>query len=350
MLYINGTVCLSPQPTSDTSAFLPEVKEYHSNKIYCIDVDYSKFFDAGSMRRMGRIIKFGVTAGILALKDAAIETPGAISTGTGYGLMDISQKFLNSVIDSGETIVSPTSFIQSTHNTVSSNIALMVGCHAHNNTFAHRGFSFESVLTDAILLGKEGYDNILVGAYDEVSDHSYRSMIRMDMLREGPCSNLKLFSESERGTIAGEGAAFFVLAKQKNDNTYGAIKACKIFMAPADADDLKQTVLRFLSDNGLSPKDIDIVLSGHCGDAKSDRLNNILIRDSFREQSILVFKHLCGEYMTASSFATWLVAKMMKTQTVPTVLYRENRNREPRNILVYNSLKANHSLMLFANV
>ncbi len=264
--------------------------------------------------------------------------------------MDISQKFLNSVIDSGETIVSPTSFIQSTHNTVSSNIALMVGCHAHNNTFAHRGFSFESVLTDAILLGKEGYDNILVGAYDEVSDHSYRSMIRMDMLREEPCSNLKLFSESERGTIAGEGAAFFVLAKQKNDNTYGAIKACKIFMAPADADDLKQTVLRFLSDNGLSPKDIDIVLSGHCGDAKSDRLNNILIRDSFREQSILVFKHLCGEYMTASSFATWLVAKMMKTQTVPTVLYRENRNREPRNILVYNSLKANHSLMLFANV
>src|SRR5256885_61884 len=175
-LYINGISAISPQVTFENSVFLPEVKEYTANKMYVLDADYSKFFDAVSIRRMSRLVKFGSAAGLEALKDAGIRAPGAISTGTGYGLIEVSQKFLTSVIESNETIVSPTAFIQSTHNTISSNIALLCGCHAHNNTFSHKGFSFESALTDAFLLSKENVDNILVGAYDEVSEYRYDYM------------------------------------------------------------------------------------------------------------------------------------------------------------------------------
>ncbi|MCW5906486.1 MAG: beta-ketoacyl synthase chain length factor [Chitinophagales bacterium] len=350
MLYINGTVCISPQNTSDNSVFLPEVKPYTGNKIYCVDVDYTKFFDPGSIRRMGRLIKFGTAAGMLTLKDAGVETPGAISTGTGYGLMDVSQKFLHNVIDSNETSVSPTSFIQSTHNTVSSNIALMSGCHAHNNTFAHRGFSFESSLLDAFLLAKEGYDNILVGAYDEVSDHSYRSMKRLGLLREEPCTNTELFTAEQKGTIAGEAAAFFLLSKEKNENTYGAFAGCKTFSAPANADELKSITTAFLSANNLSANELDVVVSGHCGDSRLDALNEALIDSLFTQQTILVYKQLCGEYMTSSAFAAWLAARIMKLQSIPETLIKVNRQRQPKNILLYNSHRGNHALLLFKHV
>lgn len=347
-MYINGTVCLSPQHTSDNSVFLPEVKEYAGNKMLCVDIDYTTFFDPGSLRRMGRLIKFGTAAGMLTLKDAGVKVPGAISTGTGYGLLDVSQKFLNNVIDSHETAVSPTAFIQSTHNTVSSNIALMSGCHEHNNTFAHRGFSFESALLDAFLLEKEGYDNILVGAYDEVSDHSYRSMKRMNLLREEPCTNLEFYNGT--GTIAGEGAAYLLLSKEKTESTYGKLVGVKTFSKPANQNELEQTVLAFLKEQQTSVEQLDVIISGHCGDAALDKENNNLMASLFAQQTILVYKHLCGEYMTSSAFGAWLAAKMMKTQTIPASVILENRKRQPKNILLYNSHRGNYALMLFKHV
>src|ERR1043165_8957999 len=115
-MYINGIGCISPQAAFDNSVFLPEVKEYTTNRLACIDTDYTKFFDAGSVRRMGRLMKYGTAAGLIALNDAGIKVPGAISTGTALGLPEISQKFLRSTIEVEETTVSPTAFIQSTHN------------------------------------------------------------------------------------------------------------------------------------------------------------------------------------------------------------------------------------------
>ena len=85
-LFINGIGCISPQRTFNNAEFLPDVKEYTTNRMVCVDADYSKFFDAGSIRRMGRLMKYGTAAGLIALRDAGITAPGAISTGTGLGL------------------------------------------------------------------------------------------------------------------------------------------------------------------------------------------------------------------------------------------------------------------------
>lgn len=346
-LYINGTGCISPQQTFDSSVFLPEVKEYSTNKLYCIDPDYTKFFDPGSIRRMGRLIKFGTAAGMLALKDADIKVPGAISTGTGFGLIEVSQKFLTDLIVSNETIVSPTSFIQSTHNTISSNIALLCGCHAHNNTFSHKGFSFESALTDARLLSAENVDNILVGAYDEVSAYRYDYMKYIGELRKEPCSNLDIYGAKSNGIIFGEGAAFFVLSKEKKENTYGAFVNNKTFYKPESSDEIRNHILSFLKENNLSLTDIDIVITGICGDKVIDEARIELNQSFFTTPTIVAYKHLCGEYMTSSAFAFWLASKIMRTQQIPDAVILENRSRPPKNILLYNSHKVNHSLMLF---
>ncbi len=346
-LYINGIGCISPQNTFDNTVFLPEVKEYSSNRLACVDADYSKFFDAGSIRRMGRLMKYGTAAGLIALRDAAIETPGAISTGTALGLPEVSQKFLRSLIEVEETIVSPTTFIQSTHNTVSSNIALLCKCFSHNNTFSHKGFSFESALTDAQLLALENIDNILVGAYDEVSDYKYAAMKKTNELMQEPCSNLDIYGQEKNGIIAGEGAAFFVLDKEKNENTYGSFIGNKTFYKPESNQAIKNRILSFLEEHNSSLYDIDVVITGISGAKEVDdtriELNNTL----FKTQTIVAYKHLCGEYMTSSAFAFWLASKMMKIQQIPAAVILENRNRSTKTILLYNSHKHNHSLMLF---
>ncbi len=347
VLYINGVGCISPQRTFDNSEFLPEVKEYTANRMACIDPDYTKFFDSGSVRRMGRLMKYGTAAGLIALKDAGITTPEAITTGTGLGLPEISQKFLRSLIEVEETIVSPTAFIQSTHNTVSSNIALLCSCYGHNNTFSHKGFSFESALMDARLLAAEGIDNILIGAYDEVSDYKYAAMKKVGELRPEPCSSLDVYGKKGNGIIAGEGGAFFVMAKQKTANTYGSLIGAKTFFDPENAAEIKKQILDFLAGEGIQLSEIDVVVTGINGDAKNDETAVELNTNLFTAQTLLAYKHLCGEYMTSSAFAFWLISKILKTQQIPESTILENCNRKPQNILLYNSHKANHSLMLF---
>jgi 3-oxoacyl-(acyl-carrier-protein) synthase len=78
-MYINGLSCISPQPTFD-SGFPFEVKAYDTPRLNCIEPDYSHYIDAKASRRMGRLLKYGTTAGLQALKDAGVACPDAIST------------------------------------------------------------------------------------------------------------------------------------------------------------------------------------------------------------------------------------------------------------------------------
>ena len=60
--------------------------------------------------------------------------------------------------------------MQSTHNTVSSMIAIHLGCHGYNATYSHTGASLESALLDAWLQISLGdIDTALVGKFDEVA-------------------------------------------------------------------------------------------------------------------------------------------------------------------------------------
>lgn len=348
-LYINGIGCISPQRSFDPAEFLTEIQECTTNRMVCVDADYTKYFDAGSIRRMGRLMRYGTAAGLIALDDAGIKTPGAISTGTGWGLPEVSQKFLRSLIEVDETIVSPTTFIQSTHNTVSSNIALLRSCYAHNNTFSHKGFSFESALTDAQLLAEENMDNILVGAYDEVSDYKYAAMKKTKELRALPCSSSDIYGEQSNGIIAGEGAAFFVLGKTATEKCYGVFAGNETFYKPTEKE-IAERISAFLAKHHLQLKDVDVVISGINGEKETDATRIATSKNLFAASTVTAFKHLCGEYMTASAFAFWLAAQMLKTQRVPAEIILEDRMRAPKIVLLYNSFKAYHSVMLFKSL
>lgn len=349
-LYINGLSCISPQLTFDTSVFPFAAKEYLSGRLSCIEPDYTPYIDPKASRRMGRLLKYGTAAGLQALRDAGLASPDAISTGTGFGLLDDSGKFLKNVTEADEGVVSPTAFIQSTHNTVSSNIALIVGCKGHNNTFVHKGFSFESAILDAQMLVAEdpNIKNILVGAYDETTDYSYTIMQRLRLIRDNPESNLRLLSQPGVGTIAGEGAAFFALSMERAEHSYAKLLGSDILYKPQSADKVKTKLEAFLAKHKLALNDIDIVISGICGDSKRDTIALSLNENYFSTQTILGYKHLSGEYMTSSAFALWLGAMIARTGAIPAETVIHDACRPTANILIYNAYKNDHAFILLS--
>lgn len=119
-------------------------------------------------RRMGRIMKAALLASLRSLDAAGIKTPDAIITATSRGMLETSQQFMNDIDANGEDLLKPTLFMQSTHNTVGSAIAIKTGCHGYNITYSQGDDSEKWALRDAErLLGRGDIDSVLVCSFDE---------------------------------------------------------------------------------------------------------------------------------------------------------------------------------------
>lgn len=119
-------------------------------------------------RRMGKLMKSSLLASLKVLEKVGIETPDAIVVGTSYGCWENSERLLKQMIADGEQTMKPTYFMQSTHNTIASNIAIKTHCHGYNATYSQGEESYDWVLHDAYLLLISGKcKNVLIGLHDE---------------------------------------------------------------------------------------------------------------------------------------------------------------------------------------
>ena len=132
--------------------------------------DYRSLFSVMEARRMGRFLKRAVWTSSQALARAGISVPDAVIIGTDYGCIENSEAFLKAVKSIDDVPMRPTHFMQSTHNTISSLIAIRLGAHGYNATYSHRGRSYESALQDAVTqIALGDIDTALVGWFDELT-------------------------------------------------------------------------------------------------------------------------------------------------------------------------------------
>jgi 3-oxoacyl-(acyl-carrier-protein) synthase len=347
--YIRSAACISPQKTIGHSGFLTDIQEYQTTRLKAIEPDYKQYIDPKLIRRMSHVIKMGVAAAKESLDAAGINQPDAIITGTAFGIMEDTVAFLTRIIEMNEEMLPPTAFIQSTHNTVAAQIALLLKCHNYNNTFVHKGISFENALLDALMLLNEGEAaHVLVGGIDEMVDTSFIVLTRLGLYKRWPVNNLSLFKEQSKGTIGGEGAAFFVLSDKADEQNLAELTGLGTFYDTDTALDITPRISDFLSKQGLTVADIDLVITGKNGDIKNDGPYEILKAGLFKHTTCANYKHLCGEYPTSASFALWLAANIIYRQTVPGVLLeQETIQKAPKRILIYNRYQNKyHALML----
>jgi 3-oxoacyl-(acyl-carrier-protein) synthase len=345
-MYIRSTGNISPQKTFGNAPFTDEVVAYEGNRLNCITPDYKEIIDPKLIRRMSRVIKMGVASAMACLQDAGVTNPDAIITGTAYGCLEDTGVFLSKMVERGEELLTPTSFIQSTHNTIGAQVALLLHCNNYNNTFVNGGSSFECSLLDAQMLLQEGEaKNVLVGGIDEITDASHAILSRFGLYKQGPVSNLELYNTRSKGTIAGEGSAFFLLSNEASGNAPAKLDAISTFYKPGSFAEVEQQIEAFLSAQNLSMYDISLVIAGHNGDVKNDEVYNYLEGSFFNYCNVVKYKHLCGEYPTSSAFALWYALHLVRSKNVRGT----EHTQKIKKILIYNHYQnIYHSLMLLS--
>lgn len=343
-VYIHGSGNVSPQPAWDVDT-LGEPVNYSGSRLKCIEPDYTRWVDVKQIRRMSRVMKMGTAAAMLALKNAGVNNPDAIITGTGLGCLDDTGNFLNRISELKEETLNPTPFIQSTHNTIGSHVAFLLQCQAYNQTYSQGPFSFESALLDSMLMLAENPElKILAGAADEITETSHAIVSRFGVFKNS-VNSLDIFKSNSKGTMHGEGSAWFVLSGRKGDSTVSVAGVQSIYK-PAD---INTQIKEFLTGCGKTTNQIDFVLTGKSGDAKLDSSIGQVLNTLFSSSSTGVYKHLCGEYYTSTSFAVWLAWSILKSGAVPPVIMEKGSIQSPKSILIYNQYFQDHHTLILLN-
>jgi hypothetical protein len=350
-IYINGLGCISTQKTFDT-LFLEEAVVNVVDTILPIHQPvYKDFISPVAIRRMAKGVKNGIVASTLALREANLESVDAIITGTGMGCIEDSEKFLKAIIDNNEEFLTPTSFIQSTHNTVGGQIALGLQCKAYNLTYVNGSLSFESALFDAKMMIEEGEaSSILVGGIEEAANYTM-SLFRLAGFIKNENKNGQSFLESTtKGAVLGEGATFFVIENEIKETTIATILDVEL-LNKLKIDEVENKVISFLASNNLKLTDIDAVVLGYNGDADSDLYYKNLSKNTFANAPQVYYKHLSGEYDTASAFGLWVGAKIIQAQNIPDIVKINTINKETyKTILLYNQRNGiDHSFTLISS-
>ncbi len=308
-VYINAATAISPDGMIGEGGIL-----------HAIEPDYKDVItNANLRRRMSHIVKMGVACGLLCLQKNNNKPVDSIITATGLGCLEDTEKFLNLIIENDERLLNPTAFTQSTFNVIGSQIALLTNNHAYNNTFVHRGISFESALIDAMMRINEGDKNVLVGAIDEVTHTAQAIIEKLGCLKN---------------TTLGEGAHFFILS-DKPSNTYIELKGVKALSGKMNSAEISSYIQALLKSVGIETSNIDAIITGENGNIEQDKIYTDVVNSISNSATHHTFKDACGEYHTASSHAFYIAVDSLIT------------NAEIQNILIYNHYNGeNHSIML----
>ena len=333
-LYIHSAISISAQEFLSKSLWteLPKAPEVVAAKY----PNYRDYIAPALARRMAPGVKMSTVAAMLALKEGNIKVPDAIMVGTGMGCMQDTERFLNTIIENDEQFMTPTAFIQSTHNTVGAQIALNLKCHAYNNTYVHGTLSFESAINDAQLFAMEQpKKTMLIGGVDELGTDFVHYKNNMDQ-KESPSRTVPL----------SEGASFFVVSSER-EHASVCIRDMQVITMAMETS-IAVEVANVLKENQLSSAQIDLVLLGRNGEG-TDKYYEVVERQFSENAQKISFKNYSGAFDTVSAFATWWAYQILSDQTLVGIEGSLASKERYQNILIYNQHRGrDHSFILLS--
>lgn len=251
--YIKRVSTVSPIGDLDENVNL---NSFADNSFDAIEPDYKAVIaNANLRRRMNRMLKMGTYAAMKCLGDSDVDM---MLTATSLGSISDTEKMLDTIFSSGETLGNPTAFIQSTFNTLAGNIAQLKQTHIPNITFVNRADTVANALRYAQVK--------LTGV---INDILYVSSDEKTKLSESVLTKFKLSSDGRYG----EGATAMILSSEKTGALAEIVYSkCRIDIQTA------------LSELQIPLEDVEI----------------------------LDYKRWCGEYATAPAFGVALAARMME--------------------------------------
>ena len=306
-IYIQAAEQISIQnPLSEE--WMEQPITYAEPFVKAVNPAFREYIAPNEARRMGSIMKRALVTSLKVLKETGIEHPDAIITGTSIGSLDYTEKFLDALTENGEESLSPTYFMQTTHNTVSSAISIYTGTHSYNTTYSHGGISFDLALKDAWMQINLGMiSNALVGGHDEMVESYFELLQKTGYVGvEGmvPC---------------GECAMSMMLNTPESSDNLCELAGVSVFRMRS-LQNVGKHLGHLLKAAHIQIEDIQMVMTGVNGNPKNDRLYQPVLDEWFSLAQHLKYKHLFGENYTASALGLYAAAHLMKKQHMSVML------------------------------
>lgn len=327
-IYVQAAEQISiQQPLSEQ--WMEEPLYYHDILVKAIDPSFKDYLSPGEVRRMGGLMKRALVTALKVLKDTGIEHPDAIITGTSIGSLDYTEKFLEAMVENGEETLSPTYFMQSTHNTVGATLGIYTKTHKYNTTYSHGGFSFDLALLDAWMQMQLGeISTALVGGHDEMVESYFKLLQKAGYVGvEGmdPC---------------GEIAMSMMLNRRESSEDLCELAGISIFQLSSEAM-LKTSLDKMLDEAGMTMDDISAVMTGINGNSVNDEPYQKCFGLFSQDIPFLHYKHLFGENYTSSALGAYVAASCLKKGLLPSFLFDDPRQASslaPKAILLLNQM------------
>lgn len=162
------------------------------------DETMGRYVSGAEARRMTIQTRRIVAAARQVMEQSGIAQPDAIVCATQWGCMAQSMKFLQEMIDNNEQQLKPTPFIQSTHNTIASQIAILTGNHGYNITYAQRPDALDCALNDIETQMSLGYiRSALLLRFDEEVE-AWDRVLALTGERIHPCASASMYIKDQQ--------------------------------------------------------------------------------------------------------------------------------------------------------
>lgn len=281
MYYIHTISSITNQDSFRNEDVFSSLREFDAENDV-VSPDYKEFIPRNALRRLSPILRMGLTCA-MECKKVIDKDFDSIVVGTALGCLKDTEKFLNTFITTTSDFLSPTAFIQSTHNTIGGQISLGLGNHAYNMTHTQNNLSFEVSLIDAMLCVNDGKENVLVGAAEEKVD--FLELVQPSLIsNEYPLAS---------------GASFFAISNTQSESSIG-IKAVETNF---NSQNIEKEILDFLNKENISIENLDLVLSS----------GNILNENVVPTKTINYLEHT-GFHYSASAYALHISHDFLKSE------------------------------------
>jgi 3-oxoacyl-(acyl-carrier-protein) synthase len=346
-LFIRDLTCISPQPTFENDFFAGEPIVHAGAQFKASEPSYTGVIPNGILRRMGKSNRLATGAAMPLL--TTYKTDGII-IGTTDGGMDDCHRFLDQIIKYEEGTLTPTGFVQGSPNSAAGGLALMSTNDGYNITHSNKGLSFENCILDALMLFKEGEaSRLLIGAVEEISKAQFRIEALAGYVKNEEDAASPLFSKNTPGSVAGEGAAMFIV-DQKPENAVAEVQDVSM-VSNTDLAGVNSTLEALLDRNNLDKDDLDAIMIGKSGDSNTDHYYQSVLNELPSDIGVFTFKNLFGESPSASAFATWFGAQILTGKRVPETALSRSSTKSIKNLLIYNHYQGSqHGFILLRAV
>lgn len=315
--------------------------------------DYSQYLNPMASRRMGKLFKRAIVTAVDVMRKGQKEQVDAIVTGSGLGCIEHTEKFLHAMLDNDEECLSPTHFMQSTHNTISSQMALHLKCHGYNCTYSHRGTSFDNSLLDVLTQMQLGdIHSALVCGHEEMTPDYFKMLGKIGYWKHSDINEENLRKHNSIGSFSGSCSLGLLISDISEEQNMCALQGLEILYKPSKQQ-LHDALQKLLQHANISLNDISAVIMGLSGDHTNDEVYLDFARLYCHEMPLLWYKHIFGESYCASAFGVYTGAVILQKQNIPNhLIYKGKKNAGApiKHILVYNHFQnKDHSLILLSS-